>query len=576
MPELRPGDVLDRRYKIEDLIAAGGMGKVYRARRTRLGDVVAIKVIHTEGDDSTMLRQRFMAEARTCAALHHPHIVSVLDFGVEAGIGPYLVMEHLNGPSLRQQLDTRGAVDVAEVCRIAVQVASALDLAHAHGIVHGDIKPGNIMAHHYAAGEVVYKVIDFGIASLKKRRARTTRRDDDGRTLVTVAYASPEQLSGGTTSAQSDIYSLGVTLYALLTDHLPFTASDAAALIAKHQRELPDPPTRYRPDVPPAAEAAVLKALAKDPQSRWDTASDFAHAFTGAAAVRLPVASASTSRLAEGYELGEVIGRGRLGSDIYEGIHRATGHRVAIRIMRRDKQGQWEAARTRFLREARMTPVNHPSILRVRDYGEETDLVYVVTDFVSGLSLREALDRTGAFPWTRGRPLIGDLISAVRALHTHGLLAFGITPAIIRVTADGDRERLVISLAGVAELREVLARDASESTATRERVHCDAFYLAPELLIGEKPDGRTDVFTIGVLGYELFTGRRPFQAKTWQQLLTAAVSGRIGDPRAHAPSLPAEAALCLLRCLETRPDRRFADAIELETAWRRTPWRSSA
>jgi serine/threonine protein kinase len=552
------------------------MGRVYRARRTRLGDVVAIKILQTTGDDRAMLRQRFMAEARMCAALHHPHIVSVLDFGIEAGIGPYLVMEHLNGESLKQQLEARGAFAIAEVCRIATQVASALDLAHANGIVHGDIKPGNVMSHHYAAGEVVYKVIDFGIASLKKRTARTTRRDDDGRTLVTVAYASPEQLRGGITSAQSDIYSLGVTLYTLLTGRLPFSASDAAALVAKHQRELPDPPTRHRPDVPPAAEAAVLKALAKDPRSRWDTASEFAQALAGAAAVRVPVVAASTSRLTNGYELGDLIGRGRLGSDIHDGIHRATGHRVAIRIMRRRGRDQWEAARTRFLREARMTPVNHPSVLRVRDYGEETDLVYVVTDFVPGSSLREVMDRAGGLPWTRGRPLLVDLISSVRALHTHGLLAFGITPSIIRVTSDGDRERLVISLAGVSELREVLVRGASDSARKRERVHCDAFYLAPELLIGEKPDGRTDVFAIGVLGYELFSGRRPFGAKTWRQLLTAEVSGRIDDPRAYAPSLPTQAALCLLRCLETRPDRRFADAIELESAWSRTPVQPSA
>jgi serine/threonine protein kinase len=264
-----------------------------------------------------------------------------------------------------------------------------------------------------------------------------------------------------------------------------------------------------------------------------------------------------------------------LGSDIHDGIHRATGQRVAIRIMRRDKRNQWEAARTRFLREARMTPVNHPSILRVRDYGEERDLVYVVTESVPGSSLREVMDGAGALPWTRGRSLLADLISATRALHTHGLLAFGITPSLIRVTADGGRERPVISFAGVAELHEVLTRDTSESGDERERVHRDAFYLAPELLIGEKPDGRTDMFALGVLGYELFTGRLPFQAKTWRQLLTAALSGRIGDPRIYAPSLPTEAVLCLLRCMETRPDRRFANAVELETAWRRTPLRSS-
>ena len=122
MRQLQPGDIVDRRYKIEALIGVGGMGEVYRARRTRLGDIVTIKVIRTRSGDARTRRRRFMAEARMCAMLHHPYIVSVLDFGVEPGVGPYLVMEYLNGPSLRQELAARGAFDVPEVCRIATQV----------------------------------------------------------------------------------------------------------------------------------------------------------------------------------------------------------------------------------------------------------------------------------------------------------------------------------------------------------------------------------------------------------------------------------------------------------------------
>ncbi len=572
MQQLRPGDVLDRRYKVEGLIGVGGMGEVYRARRTRLGDIVAIKIIRPRTEDTPALRKRFMEnEARLCAMLHHPYIVSVLDFGVETGIGPYLVMEYLNGPSLKQQLEERGAFDVPDVCRIASHIASALDLAHSQGIVHRDLKPGNVMTHHYTAGEVVHKVIDFGIGDLQVRKPRRTRLDDGSWTLVTLAYAPPEQLSGQPISGRSDIYSFGVTVYELLTGRRPFIASDSGSLITKHLRRPPEPPTRYRAEIPSWAEAAVLKALAKDPQSRWETASDFAQALSGAAKARPAVVAASASRLADGYDVGELIGRGRLGSDIHKGTHRATGHQVAIRLIRRDRDADWEAARTRFMREARMTPVNHPSILRVRDYGEETDLVYVVTDFVPGSSLREVLDRQGAFNWSDGRPLLLDLISATRALHTHGLLAFGLTPAIIRLTAGEERERLVISSAGVTEIHEVLTRAGAQPVRSQESIDCDAFYLAPELLIGDKPDGRTDIFMIGVIGYELFTGRRPFAAATMPDLVTAALSGDIGDPRKHAASLPTEAALCLRRCLTPRPDKRFSDVIELEAAWHATP-----
>jgi serine/threonine protein kinase len=564
--ELRPGHVLDRRYKIESLIARGGMGAVYRARRTRLGDVVAIKVIHmTRGSDAA-LRKRFMAEAQMCAKLHHPHIVSVLDFGVEAVIGPYLVMEHLEGPSLNRQVETSGPLDLADVCRIASQVGGALDIAHSHGVVHGDVKPGNIMAHRYAAGDLIYKVIDFGIGRMRGRRAGGST-SADGSILVTPAYASPEQLSGGPVGAPSDIYSFGVTLYVLLTGHQPFTAADADSVIDQHLRQPPEPPTRYRPEIPASIEAAVLRALAKDPESRWESASDFARALAGEASSRVPVVPVSASRLSDEYDVAAQIGRGRLGSSVYEGTHRATGHKVAIRVLRQDQTTDWEAAKARFFREARMAPLNHPSILRVRDYGDDKDLVYVITDFVPGSSLREVLDQSGAFPWTEGRHLLGDLISATRALHAQGLLAFGLTPSIIRLTHDGDRLRLVISSAGVVGVDEVLSGELSSRSAARAPIPRDAFYLAPELLIGAEPDGRTDIFMIGAIGYELFTGRLPFRTKTWEQLVTAIVESKIVDPRTHAPSLPTDAALCLLRCLTTRPDKRFADAIELESAW---------
>jgi serine/threonine-protein kinase len=223
------------------------------------------------------------------------------------------------------------------------------------------------------------------------------------------------------------------------------------------------------------------------------------------------------------------------------------------------------------MREARMAPINHPSILRVRDYGEEKDLVYLVTDLLPGYSLREVLDNEGPFDWTDGRPMLMDLISATRALHLHGLLAFGLTPSIIRLTADQGRDRLVISSAGVTEIREVLRPEAPKPLGRRRSIDSDAFYLAPELLISEKPDGRTDIFTIGVIGYELFTGKRPFTAKTLAQLVAAALSGKVADPRKYAPTLPPEAALCLLRCLMPRPDKRFSDCIELEDAWRAIP-----
>jgi serine/threonine protein kinase len=574
MRELQPGVVLGTRYKIENCIGAGGMGVVYRARRTILGDVVAIKILRSGKGKDAALRKQFMAEARMCAMLRHPYIVSVLDFGVEKGIGPYFVMEHLNGQSLRQLLEAQGALDVGEVCRITSQVAAALDLAHSQGITHRDLKPGNVIAHRYTAGEVSYKVIDFGIGDLRRPKMGRSPLDDSDRIYITRTYASPEQLTGQPVGPPSDIYSLGITVYELLTGHPPFADSKSTSLFTKHLTVAPVPPSRIRPEVPRWAESAVLKALAKEPTARWETASEFAEALSGSSHRRTAPVSPSASRLADAYEIRGQIGRGRFDSYVYEGTHRATGHKVAIRVIRRGQDPHWDSARIPFMREARMTPVNHPSILRVRDYGEERDLVYVVTDLVPGSSLRELMDRSGPIPWSRGRHLMLDLIGAAQALHARGLLAFGLTPSIVRVDGSGKRELLVVSSAGAADIDEVLAHATADGAKGSESAAAEAAYLAPELLIGEKPDGRSDVFMIGAIAYELFTGRRPFAAGTLPRLVAATFSGDIANPQAYAPSLPDAAAACILRCLARRPDQRFADAIELEAAWLATPTRA--
>jgi serine/threonine-protein kinase len=269
--------------------------------------------------------------------------------------------------------------------------------------------------------------------------------------------------------------------------------------------------------------------------------------------------------------LGERLGTGRLGSELYSGRHRAMGRAVAVRILRRSATATWEAGRTRFLREARAMQVTHPSILEVRDFGEEADLVYVVTDLVPGASLRELIDADAPLPWARARRFTLDLLGAGLALHRRGALIFGVTPAIVRVAvADGD-ERLVISSAGIAEVPDLLAVANEETLRALQLPDSDLLYVAPEVLLGEEPDARTDIYTIGVIAYEMLTGRPPFVAFTVPQLIAQIFSATFADPRETAPDVPAAAAHLIARCLAQRPDRRFADLAELHAAWLDTP-----
>jgi serine/threonine protein kinase len=563
---LTPGAVLDGRYEIEERLAFGGMGEVYRARRVRLGDLVAIKVIRPKPGSETRYAERFMAEGRMCAALHHPHIVSVLDFAIEPRVGPYLVMEFLNGMNLSQRLRAERTLAFEEVAAIAMEIAAALDVAHAHGIIHRDLKPANVMAHHYTKGEIVHKLIDFGIGNLQREQL-ASEGEHGPRIAATLAYASPEQLTGRDTDQRSDVYSFGVTVYELLTGRRPFGLNRPWTVVVDHLFAAPQRPSDVRRDLPSWVDAAVLKALEKLPDHRWETASDFATALCGAPPTRPSVAARAASRLLDRYTLGPMIARGRLGSEIFEATDRATNEAVAIRVITRNDQLDWSAVRARFLREANTTPINHPSILRIRDHGDELDTVYIVTDLVRGRSLREVIDREAPLAWPRGFLLVQDLIGAVRALHEQGVLAFGLSPDIIRVKTIESRERLIVSAAGVAEIQDVLAPANGPRRDSLALGSVDGHYLAPELLIDEKPDGRTDLYTIGAIGYELLAGTRPYSAATLPQLVAAAFTAPIPDPRTYASDLPEAAGRCLLRCLARRPDERFTTAMELEKEW---------
>jgi serine/threonine-protein kinase len=317
---------------------------------------------------------------------------------------------------------------------------------------------------------------------------------------------------------------------------------------------------------------AVLKALEKEPDRRWPTAKAFARALNGTQpALAEGADSRSASGLHERYELGERIGTGRLGSEVWAGRHRAIGSPVVIRILRRGASPAWETGRTRFLREARAMQVAHPSILEVRDFGEQADLVYVVTDRVAGSSLRQLIDAEGPLAWARSRRFTLDLLSAGRALHRHGGLIFGITPAIVRVHSEDAEERLVVSSAGIAEVQDVLGDASEERLRALQIPNSELLYVAPEVLLGEEPDGRTDIYSVGVIAYEMLTGRPPFTADTVPQLIARIFSAAFEPVRELAPDVPDEGAQVIARCLSQRPDRRFTDLAEFEAAWIATP-----
>jgi eukaryotic-like serine/threonine-protein kinase len=254
------GTTLNGRYRLEARIGTGGMSTVYRALDETLERPVAIKLMNREiATDSDQL-ERFRREARSVAQLSHPHIVGVIDAGEDGG-RPYIVFECVEGETLKQRIRRLGELDIAEAVAYAIEIARALGAAHARHIVHRDVKPQNVLIDEEGSA----KVTDFGIARTLDEDGLTA----DGRVLGTTDYVSPEQALGHDVTGQSDLYSLGIVLYEMLTGRVPFTGENQVAVAMKHVREeIPDVQT-LRPEVSASLAAIVDRATAKDLGERY-------------------------------------------------------------------------------------------------------------------------------------------------------------------------------------------------------------------------------------------------------------------------------------------------------------------
>ncbi|WP_433447944.1 serine/threonine-protein kinase [Streptomyces sp. CA-142005] len=268
----RPSELIGRRiasYRIESEIGRGGMAVVYRARDLRLDRTVALKLLAPELARNDTFRKRFTHESQVAAAIDHPHIVPVFEAGETDGV-LYIAMRHVSGSDLRHVLDLHGPLPLPDAVRIAAQVASALDAAHEHGLVHRDVKPGNILV---AEGidtdhpEHVY-LTDFG---LTKKSLSLTGFTSVGQFVGTLDYVAPEQISGRPVDGRCDVYGLACVVYESLAGRPPFLRDDDMALLWAHQYDEPPPPSEARPGLDPAVDPVFAKALAKNPDARYDT-----------------------------------------------------------------------------------------------------------------------------------------------------------------------------------------------------------------------------------------------------------------------------------------------------------------
>jgi serine/threonine protein kinase len=558
-------------FEILAELGRGGMGVVYKARQVSLRRLVALKVIRDSNLASPQERARFRIEAEATARMRHPNVVQVYEAGEHQG-RPYFAMELVEGGRLDEHLAGQPQL-FSPTAALVRTLALAVQHAHVQNVIHRDLKPSNVLfaldpgadASRSALGldslTPLAKIADFGLA--KRLDRDSTALTQDGAVMGSVSYMAPEQAAGwiNAVGPAVDVYGLGAILYELLTGRPPFRGDSWHRTLDQVLHDEPVPPTRLRPDTPPALETVCLKCLDKEPGRRYasaaELADDLGRFLDSKSVAAVPLSERERlARLAarEGYQLNEEIGRGPR-TIVYRGSHGPLQQAVAVKVFQRGicTQDEWEA---RLRRGAEMwAALSHPQIVPVQHAGWWDGAPYVATEYVPHGSLSTKIAEQH-YPALRALALVEQLAEIVNYLHRQGVVHGNLKPGNVLFAGDGIPRLVDFRLTG--GLFQCPLR-------TDNAAGVNVGYLAPELIPNPsaEPALSADVYGLGIILYELLAGQPPFADASAQETLERVRSQEPAPPsRFNSKLSPSLDAFCL-RCLRKNPWRRYYRVYDL-------------
>jgi serine/threonine protein kinase len=594
------GSTLGEGYRLEALIGQGAMGAVYRATAVT-GAEVAVKTLNPQvvGDHS----QRFLRESELVRGLKHPHVVRTLDSGADHGTGLlFLVMPLLKGRDLDHVLDELGALDPETAVRIALQAARGLSAAHRIGIIHRDVKPGNLILDE-EDGEIIVRVCDFGIA---KQMGGESSLTATGSQLGTPDYVSPEQLkSSKHVDERTDVWSLGATLYQMLCGAAPFAHIESVfdlitAIVTEDVPHLQD----RAPWLDASLCLIVHKSLQREPNQRWATMEEMAQALRpfsagdelldpsriravsaerrGEASPRAdlreapkqmptppPTAAMDELRLVNKkldgrYLVKRLIGKGGMGN-VYE-VQTDSGELLAAKVVSAGVHGASSATLQRFAREAKSSSaINSVNVVRTVDAGCDNTLgfPYIIMELLHGVDLSSIMKSEGALPPEIAVRLMVQAARGVAAAHARGVVHRDIKPANLFLQQDPRKSEVTVKVCDFGVAKRIagmgISTAASQYSLTRSGGMLGSpMYMSPEQARNAKAvDERTDVWSLSVVLWEALSGQRLWGGhSSLGELIVAICTEPIQRLEAAAPWVPGELARVVHRGLERDPDKR--------------------